>query len=176
MAYELYENFHHTKISRYMVLCAMDHFPCDVALDVILLNKSRDSIVEPLHTICRDSMGTQYRIIQKISHRGKLISLCSNVQFIFECFMTDKTPSSMKNNCCKSTIPESRWTAEMLLLFVLLLLLLLLLVQDCVTFMTVFTQNSNIFSWAVHNPQLPCVMSQPTTSMCFEPVVQELWL
>ena len=35
----------------------------------------------------------------------KLISLYYNVPFIFECLMTNKTPSSMKRHC-KSTEPE----------------------------------------------------------------------
>jgi len=57
-------------------------------------------------TLCTGIAWTCNMLIPKKVENGKLRSFYNNIPFIYECFMTNKTPSGTKKHC-KSTEPES---------------------------------------------------------------------
>jgi len=85
--------------------------------------------------------------------------------------MTNNTPSGTKKHR-KSTEPESRQTAKMF--FFLLLLIQMASSNLHHSFTMVFTQNSSIFHWAVHQPIAFFHVRSHTRR--FEPLTEELWL
>ena len=91
--------------------------------NIIFLNKYSSSFnVDKCFLFCyhrvsrlyRDSADMHYMITQKISQNGKLISLYSNVLFMFKCFQ-DKQYTHWH----KSTKPESCQMAKMFLFLLL---------------------------------------------------------
>ena len=57
------------------------------------------TIIESVDYICRDSADTQYIKISLNLSNGKIVSLYDNLPFIFECFVTYNTLSTMKKHC-----------------------------------------------------------------------------